>query len=332
MLNEIEELKEYIGKTEDCSRLNPWFFLKKNRGGIPRALTIISRHYLFDEYHYNTLTNPSEKKSAREKTKHLLAAWCGFDYRKFLNNTEKNIDNNTDIELLQQMGFDGNNTGEDIDNETAIEQLQQMGFDKYNAEENIANNIAKDIDVQLIKKDKIENWLPRYIKEHPYKKDLDKTYVTNELDSFIQEYEKKWYVKSQKDIYQLVNHQFNIDAINFYSIIADAIQAGPLMKRELFYDEESFDNDFNMKSKVKERVIKIIGAYLISLNGQTPNNQTIHLNNIDLSNWMNYPSLGQGKNKDQLFNESTSFITSYTNGLYTIDMDFLEEYNFRIET
>lgn len=290
MLNEIEELKEYIGKTKDCSRLNTWFFFKKNRSGIPRALTIISRYYLFDVYHYNILTNPSEKKSAREKTKHLLAAWCGFNYRKFLNNTEKNID----------------------------------------------NNIAKDIDKQLIEKDKIENWLPRYIKEHPYKKDLDKTYVTNELDSFIQEYEKKWYVKSQKDIYQLVNHQFNIDAINFYSIIADAIQAGPLMKRELFYDEESFDNDFNIKSKVKikrkERVIKIIGAYLISLNGQTPNNQTIHLNNIDLSNWMNYQSLGQGKNKNQLFNESTSFITSYTNGLYTIDMDFLKKYNFRIET
>lgn len=156
--------------------------------------------------------------------------------------------------------------------------------------------------------------------------------TTAENSSDKNGHEQKWYVKSQKDIYQLVNHRLNIDAINFYSIIADAILAGPLMKRELLYDEEAFNHDFKIKSKVKERVLKIIGAYLISLNGQTPNNQTVRLNNIDLSNWMNYPSLGQGKNKNQLFNESTSFITSYLDGLYTIDKDFLEKYDFRIDS
>lgn len=287
MLNEIDEVKQYIGNVDECSRLYSWFFFKKNRGGIPRALTIIARHYLFNEYGYATLSDKSQRESAREKTKHILAAWCGFDYKKHV----------------------------------------------INAENNDTDSANSNVDEKIIKRDNLDNWLPRYICAHPYSKELTKANIENELVSFIKDYEQKWYVKSQKDIYQLANHKLNIDAINFYSIIADAIQAGPLKVRELQYNKTEFESDFtNLNGKVKDRVLKLIGAYLITLDDQAPNNQTIRLNNIDLANWMGYPTLGQGKNKEQLFNEKTYFITSYLDGLYTIDKNFLEKYDFKIKT
>ena len=289
MLNEIDEVEQYIGNVDECSRLYSWFFFNKNRGGIPRALTIIARHYLFFEYNYATLSDKSQKEAAREKTKHILAAWCGFNYKKYVSESENDNDDSA---------------------------------------------MAKaNIDEKVIKRDNIDNWLLRYLSAHPYSEKLTKADIENDLTSFIEDFEQKWFVESQKDIYQLVNHRLNIDALNFYSIIADAIQAGPLKQRKLQYNKEDFEKDFsNLSNKVKERVLKIIGAYLIALDDQAPNNQTVRLNNIDLANWMGYPTLGQGKNKKQLFNEKTYFIPSYSNGLYIIDKDFLIKYDFKIKT
>lgn len=271
MLKEKEELMQYIGNINDCTRLNTWFFFFKNRGGIPRALTIIARHYLFDVYNYSGI-DPKLQKAAREKTKHLLAAWCGFDYLK--------------------------------------------DCDEY-------------IDTELIKKDKIENWLPNYIFAHPYK-NAQKELMENELASFKKERSLKWYVPEQKDMYQLVNHTFSINSINFYTIIADAINDGPLRDMKLVYDEERFSGDITLSSSEKSRILCIIAAYLLALKGQPPANQTINLNNIDLSNRMNYPSLGRGNHIDTMFRKVSEYIT-YTDSGYIIEKAFLEKYKFKIE-
>lgn len=88
MLNEIKEYEEYTGKIEECNRLIPLFFYK-GRNGIPRALRIVARHLLFDEYSYYTVKKQEDRIIIREKVANILAAWCGFEYNTTLFDNDK---------------------------------------------------------------------------------------------------------------------------------------------------------------------------------------------------------------------------------------------------
>ena len=271
MLNEKEELTQYIGKVNTCNRLISWSFFYKHRGGIPRALTILARHYLYDVYRYASL-RADKQKTAREKVKHLLAAWCGFD---FIEGSEEFIDG------------------------------------------------------ELIEKDDLAAWLPRYLLAHPYQ-NANMDFMKNEILSFRQERAKKWYVKEQKDIYQLVNHTFSIHSVNLYTIIADAVNQGPLLVWELVYDEEAFSRDIALTSTHKKYILCIISAYLLALGDTPPDGQPILLNNVDLANWMEYASLARGNHFEKILDKVSGSI-SYSDKCYIIQKQFLEKYHFKVQ-
>lgn len=262
MLDEINEFEQYTCNPSASNRLKPYFIIK-SRGGLPRALTVIARHYLYNEYKYNELTDSDKKKEAREKTKCILAAWCGFDY----TNDEASI---------------------------------------------------KDANA-----DKLKNWLPDYLKN-------------KDSDVLGEEVAKKWNVKEQKDLYQLSNHTFfSINGINFYSIIADAINDGPLKNNVLIFKKDFFSLIKNGgkisfgKYEFVSRFLCIIAAYLLADGTDTPGGKQIQLNNIDLANWMGYQPFGQGSKKDSFFPKVKDYLTA-EGSLYTIEKDFLQEYDFKI--
>lgn len=76
MLNEIGEFAHYTMSTQEISacqnlRLKYLTLIKREFSGLERALTIVARHFLFDD-NGRTIRDESELRK-------ILKAWCGFD-------------------------------------------------------------------------------------------------------------------------------------------------------------------------------------------------------------------------------------------------------------
>lgn len=75
MLDEMREYTEYMNLSGDEPRLAPLLF-KDNQKGIVRALTIIARHGLFEDYHYQEIADKEQAKDVREKVFQKIRDWC----------------------------------------------------------------------------------------------------------------------------------------------------------------------------------------------------------------------------------------------------------------
>lgn len=118
MLDEKQEYSDYTSSltADSIPRLKPSCFVekssKKTRGtfmGTERAMTIIARRVLFDDYHYETADSPEKQKEILYKVTVALKSWCGFlpedeqrnyEYENWLKTyyqtfiTEKNLGGN----------------------------------------------------------------------------------------------------------------------------------------------------------------------------------------------------------------------------------------------
>jgi len=89
MLDEKLEYSEYTTPLKDDSvpRLKPDCFVSKyskkeqSRAtllGLWRCLTIIARHFLFDEFQYQNAVTPEQQTEIISKVTFALKSWCGF--------------------------------------------------------------------------------------------------------------------------------------------------------------------------------------------------------------------------------------------------------------
>lgn len=87
MLDEKQEYSDYTSSltADSIPRLKPSCFVekssKKTRGtfmGTERAMTIIARHALFDDFHYKTADSPEKQKEIISQVTVILQSWCGF--------------------------------------------------------------------------------------------------------------------------------------------------------------------------------------------------------------------------------------------------------------
>lgn len=256
MLNEFLEYDEYTTLTPasadpDKERLNPAFFKKKNCTGVMRALTIIARHFLYNQNDYYTC---DDKKALRNKCKEYMADWCGItaesaDTSHWLTNYARVYDAIPNSDK----------------NKTFEENWEVFCKGPKESKKSIHNN------------GKLSTW---------YTDDIYLPLKSNEQISYIY-------------------------AATFPSIIADAITLGPLDNYYLAvkkgFDEEVYhinlrdetkkltclNSDGKNALKYRDRLLKAICYYLL-LQKDCSNPRTVYYSKIDLSNWMNYPSLFGG--------------------------------------
>ena len=273
MLNEIKEFDQYTFSLSCEENYNKegrlrYRDLRNKLSGITRAMTIIARHYLFEN-------GENADEEAIEKARVALKLWCGAKniecpkdmeqlkdwlptyVRNYL--MKKHLDSYADKQDSDCIPTEVNELINQICDCSEDEQLQKLAIELKNICE---SNEDKEFG----------SLYNRYIKPIC-------TCISTIKDIG---YGRKRFGKSIFDFEPTSKDDFK--AVTYDSIIATALNAGPLKQYYLYCNDINIPLIYDLKEKERDMVLKTAAAFL--LNKCPEQKRYVFIVKADVSNWM----------------------------------------------
>lgn len=283
MLNEIGEYEHYTFSPEQIAacknhRLKHHTLIKNDFGGLERAMTIIARHFIFDEF----------VGSNEDELCEILKAWCGFEH-KAKTPLPENFNGWLDSYIRRVLLFENVKA---IRDKISLLENEKLQSDFRPILENILFNKAFDVikaigEIRLLK--------------FTHKNELKKiTSNKDELAQMLNVLERLVELPNKNRTFSRspfgasnANGENYFREITYDKVFANALLLGKLRRYYLACDEELFKtkkifkadkHDKELSKKDKDIILKMTAEYLLQRRDTTQ--EFVVTNNADMTNWL----------------------------------------------